>query len=40
MIAIDSQNRMYTGEAGNGRRIQRWVLTGTRPASTVRPPLG
>jgi hypothetical protein len=38
MIAIDSQNRMYTGEAGNGRRIQRWVLTGTVPASTVRPP--
>jgi hypothetical protein len=40
MIAIDSQNRMYTGEAGDGRRIQRWVLTGTRPASTVSPPPG
>jgi hypothetical protein len=38
MISIDSQNRMYTGEAGNGRRIQRWVLKGTRPASSVEPP--
>ncbi|MFP5378636.1 MAG: hypothetical protein ACLGHP_02565, partial [Vicinamibacteria bacterium] len=38
MIAIDSQNRMYTGEAGNGRRIQRWILKGTRPASSVTPP--
>ena len=38
MIAIDSQNRMYTGEAGNGRRIQRWILKGTRPASSVKPP--
>jgi hypothetical protein len=38
MIAIDSQNRMYTGEAGDGRRIQRWVLKGTRPASSVTPP--
>jgi hypothetical protein len=38
MIAIDSQNRMYTGEAGNGRRIQRWILKGTRPASSVNPP--
>jgi hypothetical protein len=38
MIAIDSQNRMYTGEAGNGRRIQRWILKGTRPAASVRPP--
>jgi DNA-binding beta-propeller fold protein YncE len=38
MIAIDSQNRMYTGEAGNGRRIQRWILKGTRPAATVKPP--
>ncbi|MDA1080392.1 MAG: hypothetical protein O2973_01755 [Gemmatimonadetes bacterium] len=38
MIAIDSKNRMYTGEAGNGRRIQRWILTGTRPASAVKPP--
>ena len=39
MIAIDSQNRMYTGEAGNGRRVQRWVLKGTRPAASVRPPV-
>lgn len=38
MIAIDSQNRMYTGEAGNGRRIQRWILKGTRPTSSVTPP--
>ena len=27
-----------TGEAGNGRRIQRWILKGTRPASSVTPP--
>ena len=40
MIAIDSKNRMYTGEAGNGRRIQRWILKGTRPASSVKPPAG
>ncbi len=39
MIAIDSKNRMYTGEAGNGRRIQRWILKGTRPASSVTPPV-
>ncbi|MBP7779767.1 MAG: hypothetical protein KA371_21830 [Acidobacteria bacterium] len=38
MIAIDSKNRMYTGEAGNGRRMQRWVLRGTRPAAGVTPP--
>jgi len=38
MLAIDSKNRIYTGEAGNGRRIQRWILTGTRPASSVEPP--
>ena len=38
MIAIDSRNRMYTGEAGNGRRIQRWILQGTRPAASVKPP--
>ncbi len=38
MIAIDSKNRMYTGEAGNGRRMQRWILKGTRPAATVQPP--
>jgi hypothetical protein len=38
MIAIDSKNRMYTGEAGNGRRMQRWILKGTRPAATVTPP--
>lgn len=38
MLAIDSQNRLYTGEAGNGRRIQRWILTGVRPASSVEPP--
>ena len=35
MIAIDSKNRMYTGEAGNGRRMQRWILKGTRPASSA-----
>jgi hypothetical protein len=39
MVAIDSKNRMYTGEAGNGRRIQRWVLSGTRPAASVKPPV-
>jgi len=38
MIAIDSKNRMYTGEAGNGRRIQRWILKGTKPAATTTPP--
>ena len=38
MIAIDSKNRMYTGEAGNGRRVQRFILEGTRPASSVQPP--
>ncbi len=38
MIAIDSKNRMYTGEAGNGRRMQRWILKGTRPAASVKPP--
>jgi len=30
---------MYTGEAGNGRRMQRWILKGTRPASSVKPPI-
>ena len=39
MIAIDSKNRMYTGEAGNGRRMQRWILKGTKPASSVKPPV-
>jgi hypothetical protein len=29
---------MYTGEAGNGRRIQRWILKGTRPVESVTPP--
>lgn len=38
MIAIDSNNRMYTGEAGNGRRVQRWILKGTKPVATVEPP--
>ena len=38
MVAIDSKSRMYTGEAGNGRRMQRWILKGTRPASSVKPP--
>ncbi len=38
MLAIDSRNRLYTGEAGNGRRIQRWILAETRPASSVAPP--
>jgi hypothetical protein len=38
MIAIDSKNRMYTGEAGNGRRMQRWILKDTRPAVGVTPP--
>jgi hypothetical protein len=39
MIAIDSKSRMYTGEAGNGRRMQRWILNGTTPASSVLPPV-
>ena len=26
------------GEAGNGRRIQRWILKGTRPVESVTPP--
>ena len=38
MIAIDSKSRMYTSEAGNGRRMQRWILKGTQPASSVKPP--
>ena len=38
MIAIDSKNRMYTGEAGDGRGIQRWILKGTRPVASVTPP--
>jgi len=40
MISIDSKNRMYTGEAGNGRRMQRWILKGTKPAASVKPPAG
>lgn len=40
MISIDSKNRMYTGEAGNGRRMQRWILKGTKPAASVKPPVG
>ena len=40
MISIDSKNRMYTGEAGNGRRMQRWILKGTKPAANVKPPAG
>jgi hypothetical protein len=39
VIAIDSKNRMYTGEAANGRRMQRWILKGTKPASSVKPPV-
>ena len=39
MVAIDSKSRLYTGEAGNGRRMQRWILKGTRPASSVKPPV-
>ena len=39
MVAIDSKSRMYTGEAGNGRRMQRWILKGTKPASSVKPPV-
>jgi hypothetical protein len=39
MIAIDSRSRFYTGEAGNGRRMQRWILRGTKPASSVKPPV-
>lgn len=38
MLAIDSENRLYTGEAGNGRRIQRWRLAGTRPAAREEAP--
>jgi hypothetical protein len=26
-------------EAGNGRGMQRWVLKGTKPASSVQPPV-
>ena len=26
-------------EAGNGRRMQRWILNGTTPASSVLPPV-
>ena len=40
MIAIDSKNRMYTGEAGNGRRVQRWILKGTKPAASTPLPAG
>jgi len=39
VIAIDSQSRMYTGEAANGRRMQRWILKGTKPVSSVTPPV-
>src|SRR5262249_32023260 len=39
MIAIDSKSRMYTGHGGHGRRMQRWVLKGTKPASSVAPPV-
>jgi hypothetical protein len=39
MIAIDSKNRMYTGEAANGRRMQRWILKGTKPVASVKPPV-
>jgi sugar lactone lactonase YvrE len=39
MLAIDSKNRIYTGEAANGRRMQRWILKGTKPASDVKPPI-
>jgi hypothetical protein len=39
MIAIDSKSRMYTGEAGNGRRMQRWILKGTKASSSVTPPV-
>jgi hypothetical protein len=39
VIAIDSQSRMYTGEAANGRRMQRWILKGTKPESSVKPPV-
>ena len=28
-----------TGEAANGRRMQRWILKGTKPASSVKPPV-
>jgi hypothetical protein len=38
LMAIDSKSRMYTGEAGDGRRVQRWTLTGTKAASGVAPP--
>jgi hypothetical protein len=39
MLAIDSKSRVYIGEAGNGRRIQRFILKGTRPAASVKPPV-
>jgi hypothetical protein len=30
---------MYTGEAANGRRMQRWILKGTKPVASVKPPV-
>ena len=31
MVVIDSQGRLYTGEAGNGRRLQRFLVKGASP---------
>ena len=28
----------FADKAANGRRMQRWILKGTRPASSVKPP--
>src|SRR5690606_1945804 len=29
MVVLDSRGNLYTGEAGNGRRMQKWVPVGT-----------
>ena len=31
MVVIDSQGRLYTGEAGNGRRMQRFLVNPSSP---------
>jgi hypothetical protein len=32
-LAVDSHGNIYTGETLSGNRIQRFLFTGTRPAS-------
>ena len=32
MVVIDSKGRLYTGEAGNGRRMQRFLVKGSPPS--------